>query len=160
MISVVNSVQDVELALRTILCYDLKCLVIVSQCEMTTMICRDDCRCVQLKHPGLSSSLYGVFCSARAPAFVARRLNRFEAVLAGPASHFDAPLTSFLMTMNNTACLQCQPNIDRFPSTLKRLVVTVEDLNAISLYVKVASSLCSGWVVFCDMDTTAFMAFA
>ncbi len=159
MISVVNSVQDVELALWTILCYDLKCLVIVSQCEMTTMIYMDDCKCVQLKHPGLSSSLCGVFCTARAPAFVARRLNRFEAVLAGPASHFDAPLNSFLMTMNNTTCLQCQPYIVHFPSTLKRLLVTVEDLNAINLYLKAASSMCSGWVVFCDMDRTAFMAF-
>ncbi len=100
---------------------------------------------------GISRSVlhHCAVCSARAPAFVARRLNRFEAVLAGPASHFDAPLTSFLMT-KNTACLQCQPNIDHFPSTLKRLLVTVENWNAINLYLKVtlASSLCSGWVVF------------
>lgn len=98
MISVVNSVQDVELALWT-LRYDLKCLVIVSQCEMTSMIYMNARGCAELEYLGLSFII--VRCSARAPAFVARRLNRFEAVLAGPASHFDAPLTSFLMTIHS-----------------------------------------------------------
>lgn len=54
MISVVNSVQDVELALWTVLRYDLKCLVIVSQCEMTTMIYMNARGCVELEYLGLS----------------------------------------------------------------------------------------------------------
>lgn len=139
MISVVNSVQDVELALRR---YDFKCPIISYVIMWDELYDLHEWLWMCWAETSRSVLHHCAVCSARAPAFVARRVNRFEAVLAGPASHFDALTSFFIQWQQNTACLQCQPNIDNSPWTLNRLLfATVEIINAI-LYIYRKHPLC------------------